>query len=342
MTDLAPDATGLSAPALDVLMPMHVRILPDGRIGHVGATLAKLDPETRLVGRALFDVFEIRRPAGMSSIERLADEAGTALYLRFRDGPEAPLRGVFVPTTDGGAVLNLSFRIAVVDALRHHDLSSADFAPTDLTIEMLYLAEANGAAMSEWRSLNERLQEAREEAERQAFSDTLTGLGNRRALQATLDDWTAMGIEFAIMQLDLDLFKAVNDTLGHAAGDHVLVHVADILREETRRIDVAIRAGGDEFVVLLNGVHKHDDVKRVAQRILERVEVPSEFEGNPCQISASIGLAFSIDYKAPSTEMLMQHADAALYASKNAGRARITSATEIALAGEDGDTPDQG
>ncbi len=331
MTDLSPNPAAFGVKSLNDLMPMHVRVGPDGNILQIGSTLAKLDPDTRVVGRPLMDVFDIRRPTGLTTYEALSAEAGGALYLKFKNGPDTPLRGILAQTTDGGAVLNLSFRIAVIDALRDHELTSSDFAPTDLTVEMLYLAEANAAAMSEWKSLSQRLDGARKLAERQAFSDTLTGLGNRRALQAKLDEWVTQGTEFAIMQMDLDLFKQVNDTLGHAAGDFVLQTVADILREETRAIDLAARAGGDEFVVLLYSAHNQLDIERTAHRILEKVERPTEFEGHPCQISASIGIAFSIDYEQPNTEVLMQHADAALYESKNRGRACVTMANAIEL-----------
>src|SRR5690606_25524563 len=130
------------------------------------------------------------------------------------------------------------FGIAAAEAVRRHALSNADFAPTDLTVELLYLTEVKAAVMSELAALNQRLQDSRREAEAQALTDPLTGLANRRAFEKGLAeavDMARRGQGFVLMHLDLDYFKTVNDTLGYAAGDHVLAEVAHALRAETRR-----------------------------------------------------------------------------------------------------------
>lgn len=100
---------------------------------------------------------------------------------------------------------------------------------------MLFLVEAKNAAMQASRNLSERLQVARIAAEERAFRDALSGLGNRRALDAMLETLAAQRAAFSMMNVDLDFFKQVNNTHGHAAGDHVINTAAHILRQETRR-----------------------------------------------------------------------------------------------------------
>lgn len=132
----------------------------------------------------------------------------------------------------------------MVQAVRAHGLTGSDFAPTDLAVEMLYLVEAQSAAFRESRGLNDRLHGQKIAAEEQAYTDTLTGLKNRRAMDLSLAKCLSSGARFALLNLDLDYFKNVNDTLGHAAGDHVLQVVAKILLEETRQNDsIAVWAG---------------------------------------------------------------------------------------------------
>ena len=131
-------------------------------------------------------------------------------------------------------------------------------------------------------------------------------------------------VDFVLVHVDLDYFKQVNDTYGHAAGDYVLQKAARCLVDETRKGDVVIRAGGDEFVLLLRGNVTAEDLLSTGQRIIERLEVPIQFGGNTCQISGSIGATFSVYYETPNVDEMLHHADLALYASKRNGRARAT------------------
>ena len=146
---------------------------------------------------------------------------GQRLHVDLR-GKGDTFRGLAVPTGDGGMLLNLSFGIRLIDAVRQHALTDADFAATDMAVEMLYLVEVKQAVMTELRRLNLRLQGAKATAEEQALTDTLTGLRNRRALDVSLPALIGQGVAFGLMHIDLDYFKQVNDTLGHAAGDQVL------------------------------------------------------------------------------------------------------------------------
>lgn len=315
----------LGGGALDQMMPMHLIVDQTGHIRHAGPTLAKLRPDLPFVGQRLLEAFELRRPRRATSMDELTKLAGRVLHFVLRTAPCTRLTGIIVPLSGGnGVLLNLSFGIAVIDAVRDYDLTNADFAPTDLTVEMLYLVEAKSAAMNESRNLNARLQGAKVAAEEQAFTDTLTGLKNRRAMDHILGRMILSGSEFSLMQLDLDHFKLVNDTMGHAAGDHVLQAAAQIMVQASRTDDTVARVGGDEFVLLFQGLTKKKRLLQIASKLIAALEKPIPFNGRNCRISGSIGITVSPGYNLPDAKQMMYDADLALYASKNRGRAVAT------------------
>ena len=314
---------------LDVLCPMHVEVNAAGQIDHAGPTLAKLVPGD-LVGRRFLEVFELVRPRAVVSIADIRARPGLPLHMRLRDAHRTPVKCVAVPHGDG-ALINISFGISIVEAVGDYSLTSRDFAPTDTTIEMLYLVEAKSAAMDESRNLNARLQGAKIAAEEQAFTDTLTGLKNRRAMDHIMGRYIALGERFACMHLDLDYFKSINDTLGHAAGDQVLQVVARILVDETRAKDTVARVGGDEFVLLIHEVEDLKKLEKIAMRIIARLEEPIPWNGQVCRISGSAGTTRSSQYAKPTIEDMLHHADVALYASKRNGRAQHTHFEEQLL-----------
>lgn len=302
---------------------MHLRLDRSGHITHAGPTLIKLRGREALIGQRFLEVFDLQRPVRATTINELRAMAGRKLHMVFRDPPCTGLKGALCPMGDD-LVVNMSFGISVLDAVRDYELTHADFAPTDLTVEMLYLIEAKSAAMESSRRLNMRLQGARIAAEEQAFSDMLTGLRNRRAMDHVLDRLIAADREFALMHLDLDFFKAVNDTLGHAAGDMVLQQVASILVAEVRQNDVVARIGGDEFVLIFKDQLNQDVLDRIATRIIARLEEPVAYKEQMCRISASIGTTLSSFYPRPDADQMLADADLALYQSKHEGRARHT------------------
>jgi len=320
------DTVKLGFDALDGLMPMHILVDKNGVIIHAGPTAARLRPDHDLIGMELLEVFECLRPAcdgGFSDLRRLT---GQRLRLEFRAPPHTRLRGL-VHSLDGGqVVLNLSLGYSVVEAVADYALTSRDFSHCDPTVEMLFLIEAKSAALTESKKLNARLDEAREAAQTQAETDALTGLHNRRAMDQLLCDMTKSRrkTEFGLMHLDLDYFKLVNDTHGHAAGDHVLLRVAAILREETRSDDLVARVGGDEFVLIFPDCTDVNLLKAIAARIIARLEEPIAFGSEQCRISASIGTTISSLYSNPDPDRMLSDADTALYKSKNGGRARHT------------------
>ncbi|MEO8244992.1 MAG: GGDEF domain-containing protein [bacterium] len=317
---LTTDVT-LPGAAFSKLMPMYVMLSAEGVIIGYGPTIGRL-LSGRGLGTYLFDIFEVRRPAGVTSVAMLREHEAEKLHLVLRNTARPiTFRGIAVALADNaGFLLNLSFGINVVDAASHYALTEADFAPTDLAVEMMYLVESNAAAMTALGNLAARMEDDKVTAEAQALTDTLTGLGNRRALTLVLEAIFRSKAPFAIMHIDLDFFKAVNDSLGHAAGDHVLQAVAQTLQRETRREDTVARVGGDEFIVILPGVTDVMRLKSTASRIIAELSEPHEYDGEACRISASIGIAISTTYQTPTADRMQADADEALYASKRAGR----------------------
>lgn len=318
-------AIDIGTAALDTLMPMNVLLDPTGRIERVGPALARLAGARRLSGRELTECFIISRPSDVGCMETLLASAGRRLHLSFAEGRRVHLRGVLVPRPEGrGAVLNLSLGLPELADLGGAGLTSSDFSATDPTVDMLYLIEAKSAATAETRRLITRLHGAKTEAEAQASTDTLTGLCNRRAFDRIVDRLLSDRVPFAVCHVDLDYFKSINDSLGHAAGDHVLRSVAQTLIESTRSADTVARVGGDEFVILFRELTDPEVLDRIARRIIEWIERPLIFRGQICRVSASLGTAISTDYEAPRIEQMMTDADTALYASKQRGRASHT------------------
>ncbi len=166
-----------------------------------------------------------------------------------------------------------------------------------------------------------KLEHANQEITTQALHDELTGLGNRRYLQARLqtmiDQHNRDGTNIAALHIDLDRFKQINDTMGHAAGDHVLRVVADILRRKVRGDDVIARIGGDEFVILMAAPDGSDKPEILADRVVKEVSKPIPFDGRLCRLGASVGIA-----RTPMIEPkdLLTCSDIALYKAKTGGR----------------------
>jgi diguanylate cyclase (GGDEF)-like protein len=323
MTQFAPAPLLLPAEALDRLLPLHLVVTATGHIRHAGPTWLKLAGEP-VAGRRLFEVFEVRRPRHVASADDLLTASAGRVVLALRADPRTELKGLVQAATEGEMLINLSFGIAVVEAVARHDLTATDFAATEQAGEMLYLAEARGAVMREALKLADRLRDAKREAEALAMSDTLTGLGNRRALDEAIARLLSRRTAFGLLHLDLDYFKDVNDTLGHAAGDAVLAEVARVLGATTRAQDLAARVGGDEFVVLFAGLTDAERLAEIGRRIIGGLEKPIRFQKRTCRISGSIGITTTAMYDSPDADRMLSDADCALFASRLAGGATVS------------------
>lgn len=170
------------------------------------------------------------------------------------------------------------------------------------------------------------------------ISDPLTRIPNRLyfvdRLESAIETSVQQGSDFAVLFVDLDQFKVVNDSLGHAAGDELLIDVAGRLRASIRTSSrpggygksVVARVGGDEFAILLDQVNDEADPAIVAARILERLSEPFHLDGRRMFVSASIGIALS--YAGASPEGLLSNADTAMYSAKANGKGRFESYDE--------------
>jgi diguanylate cyclase (GGDEF)-like protein/PAS domain S-box-containing protein len=158
-----------------------------------------------------------------------------------------------------------------------------------------------------------------------AFHDPLTGLANRALfrehLDRTLERSRRRRTEVAVLFLDIDDFKVVNDSLGHGAGDRLLVEVAHRLSGIVRAGDVAARQGGDEFTILIERVRDEAEAVAMAERIADELRRPIVLDGRPLVVGVSIGLALARGREAVATDLLA-HADVAMYAAKEAGKGR--------------------
>jgi diguanylate cyclase (GGDEF)-like protein/PAS domain S-box-containing protein len=195
----------------------------------------------------------------------------------------------------------------------------------EVGISLSPLADGRGVAVG--AVLVARDIRARKRAERQiayqACHDALTGLPNRMLFYDRLTQVLARakrhGDCLAVLFLDLDQFKVVNDSLGHAAGDRLLIEIAGRLQRTLRESDTVARVGGDEFTFLLPGIGRGEDASRVAQKILEAVSRPLEIDGHQLYVTPSIGISL---YPADGeeAEALLSSADIAMYRAKDLGR----------------------
>ena len=234
----------------------------------------------------------------------------------------APIRGSYflfvVPT-----ILPVMVRMALEGTETHYVMS---------LLTALYSAVIVRSAIEMDRTITEALKARAENTvltqalKHQATHDALVDLVNHREFKERLDQIAATAAKlkepYALLFVDLDFFKQVNDTAGHAAGDETLRRVGKILKHSTRADDTAARLGGDEFAILLPRCPR-DRAEQIGKRVLSAIQnLPLEFDGRQFRIGASIGVAYTDagEYDAAAT---LRAADSACYAAKNAGRGRV-------------------
>jgi len=280
----------------------------DGSVQYENSRMAALASDVR--GGALAAAVAASE-RGSSAVEVVEGDDDDARIWRFEFHPAGPDGALVVVGTDITATRRMEGQLE--DLLAYEQSARA-------------LTEEEKAHLAQEKVLLERV----------ASTDTLTGLSNRRAFFDTLErelaEGAAAGAAVALLYLDLDRFKGINDTLGHAAGDALLVHVAHRLRSCIRAGDVAARVGGDEFVLLLAQMAPDSSehvTARVAERALALLCDPIELDGGTHRVGASIGLTTAQPGKMDS-ETLLATADAAMYEAKRAGGNRIVaSATAL-------------
>ena len=247
---------------------------------------------------------------GLALAERSAT-AGTVVVLRGLEGPQGmlillnPIRGMKLGAHEQSLLTTVAGLISV--ALENGQLAEA--------IKAMSLEKA--------------------ELARRAFYDPLTQIANRslfiETVATSLSQMASSQRPIAVMFIDLDGFKEINDTFGHAVGDRVLSAVAARLRVQVRKLDLAARIGGDEFGMLLDGMRHFSDASVVAQRIIETLRRPIPIGDAMVTIGASVGVAVVEDAAdAPEPEEMMRRADMAMYLAKRQGKNRFVVFDETA------------
>jgi diguanylate cyclase (GGDEF)-like protein len=248
-----------------------------------------------------------------------AVSAWVALYLARRQ-----LRGIIGP---------LRSLAAVAHAARSERAFDQRVPPADIA-ELDNLGNDFNALLDELESWQTHLQSENETLAHQASHDSLTGLPNRAffegRLMRALRNAGKLDERVAVLFLDSDRFKEINDNFGHAAGDAVLIAVATRVRAQLREEDLVARLGGDEFAVLLTPLHKTEDAERIADKIIASMEIPIQLPGSiQVLTSLSIGIAVYPDHGV-TPGALLDAADAAMYQAKRLSRgAQHTAGAEF-------------
>jgi diguanylate cyclase (GGDEF)-like protein len=176
-----------------------------------------------------------------------------------------------------------------------------------------------------------RLDEEKSELYRLARTDNLSGLANRNHLNERLNwlisEFSRSGQEFALLFMDLDNFKTVNDTLGHEVGDKLLRNVSSLIKQVLRDYDIIARVGGDEFVIVVNHHGNEHELVNIIQRVIEKISEVHLVDNHPVKVSASVGVVL-YPKDGQTITALMKNADIAMYDAKNAGKNQFKFFTE--------------
>jgi len=200
--------------------------------------------------------------------------------------------------------------------------ANGESLPVLLSISRLPDAEDNRRAIMLFSDISS-LKVAERKLEQLALYDALTGLPNRSQFYQKLEKQLAQAPRHtAVLFIDVDNFKTINDTFGHALGDRLLRQIADRLRTCVQAKDTVARLGGDEFTVILADIQNREQAERVARRILEVIREPYELDNTHCHSSASIGIALGLGSE-QSAETLLHNADLAMYEAKINGRNEV-------------------
>jgi diguanylate cyclase (GGDEF)-like protein/PAS domain S-box-containing protein len=201
--------------------------------------------------------------------------------------------------------------------------------PTHVLINAQPISDRQGGiagAVAVYHDITERKRNEHEQLRQLALHDQLTGLPNRRLLQdrlrAAIERARRHGTGVAVLFVDMDRFKAINDTMGHATGDLVLKGVAERIEASLRGMDTGARLGGDEFVVICEGVESEADASRIAQRLDRSISRPLLVDDGQTEVDVSVSIGVALWHPDDDESDLLRKADAAMYAAKRAGRAR--------------------
>jgi diguanylate cyclase (GGDEF)-like protein len=218
------------------------------------------------------------------------------------------------------AAIHVVFRINVLFPIRKLIAASQDVGRGEYTLVETRSKDELGILAMAFNAMTEEVQREQAKLHRQANFDTLTGLPNRMMaldrIQLEIGRSRRSGLRFAVYFIDLDNFKTVNDSLGHAVGDELLVAIGTRVHACIRESDIVARLGGDEFVVIAPDVTNEENVEELAKRLIKAVSEPQVLAGRKVVANCSIGIALFPD-NGKSVEELMANADNAMYQAKS-------------------------
>lgn len=291
-------------------------------VSRIGVFEHNLDTGVSLWDEAMFRMY------GLDPTGQAPSSAGWESVLHPED-KAAAIKRVSDAIVNGTPFIN-AFRIVRPDGVVRHIRSNAAFhtdldgarrlvgANWDVTDDIA-LQEELRRAKSFAEARNCELEAARVSIEYNALHDHLTDLPNRRYLDRILTEVRAVN---AILHIDLDRFKQINDTLGHQAGDAMLVHAATVLRSHAESDDFIARIGGDEFVIVCRSGRDSMQLAELARCIIQTFRRPVPYAGQLCRLGASIGVAVN-EGRVTDPRQLLMDADIALYRAKSLGRDRF-------------------
>ncbi|MCG6882188.1 MAG: EAL domain-containing protein [Silicimonas sp.] len=313
-------------------METFERIVPFGVIVDAGGIVRSLGPSLRKiaspecgVGRPVFEAFSFRKPRLLKPDLVFQDVLGARITMDVHtseaDSTVSVFGMAFNITIDGlpHVALVMTPGVNARKLIEEKGLRTSDFSAGDGSPDLLPLLAMQEEMAADSKRAAARLKSAYDEAERIALHDTLTNLPNRRALMIALRDVTQKE-PLSIVHVDLDRFKEMNDTYGHAAGDAALQHAASALRSVFGDETMCARLGGDEFVVLLRGAAQEAKLSKFGKAVVAAVSAPFKFRGEHLKIGASVGLAHTDSSDGLSADELLHRVDLALYEAKRSGR----------------------
>lgn len=305
--------------------------------------ISEWEAATKAFGQTNYDVYLIDYflggRTGLELIESCAssDKPGVFIFLTGHDDRQvdvaatnAGASGYLVKSDINASTLERSIRYALFMARKKEELQKETIAVKAAKDIVERQSEVHAKMAIDLSVTQDQLRTALKSAEESeqkyrnlAQHDLLTELPNRvlfmSQLESMIDHSHRSEKNMALLLLDLDRFKSINDSLGHPIGDRLLMQVARRLKDCTRKTDTVARLGGDEFAIIATNLKSHRDTAIVAQHIIRALAEPYEIEGHEVNTSASVGIAILSEDSA-AVETLLKNADAALYKAKDAGR----------------------
>ena len=295
----------------------------------IGVWEYNIDQQTVVWDQRMYDIYGILDPQALKNRNIWED----TLHPEDRDRMIA----ISTESVEQRKNFDLNYRIVTADGeVRHIHSTGRHYTDANGTAKLIGInwdttheekqAQALRDAHAQAEQQNADLEAARAEMEYQSRHDALTNLPNRRMLEIYRSEARKRrqkgDMRSAVLHIDLDRFKQINDTIGHPAGDAVLCHVADILRNAATPNSITARVGGDEFVVFIEHAPHDALLSYWARELIREVKRPFIYNGHECRFGISIGIATDTDDEL-SDDALFSHADMALYQAKKEGRGQL-------------------